>query len=232
MLHPFSYGRHVWRMVISKELSIQGSHNHLVSQTTANADHTTILCHRQLPMRFPLLSNLLLHTPFSTQATDHTQLFFCTTKCLCLKYDSSSLYHVDRFVRIGMMQKAWQRVKEDTAWMWPLIKFLLGSASFMVWWAALRHWLPHMCSSRKQFCRTLRSVCAHTQCPIRCEKSHNIHSHALQKLVPGSVLDTVSMPVQCSECRPAASYSNSACLLCCHKVTRAEKPPASAVPFC
>ncbi len=205
------------------------------------------MCHRQLPMRITQLSCvtdncqcafLCCLISFCTRPSPLKQLitpnspFFCTTKCLCLKYDSSSLYHVDRVVRIGMMQKAWQRVKEDTAWMWPLIKFLLGSASFMVWWAALRHWLPHMCSSRKQFCRTLRSVCAHTQCPIRCEKSHNIHSHALQKLVPGSVLDTVSMPVQCSECRPAASYSNSACLLCCHKVTRAEKPPASAVPFC
>ncbi|DBB10182.1 TPA: hypothetical protein ACH3X3_001759 [Trebouxia sp. C0006] len=58
--------------------------------------------------------------------------------------------------RPGMTAKAWQRVKEDTAWTWPLIKFLLGSASFMVWWAAFRHWLPHMCSSRKQFWRTLR----------------------------------------------------------------------------
>lgn len=56
----------------------------------------------------------------------------------------------------GMVAKAWQRVEEDTAWMWPLIKFLLGSASFTVWWAAFRHWLPQMCSSRKQFWRTLR----------------------------------------------------------------------------
>ncbi|KAA6424276.1 MAG: hypothetical protein FRX49_05488 [Trebouxia sp. A1-2] len=62
----------------------------------------------------------------------------------------------DSQARPGMTAKAWQRLKEDTAWMWPLIKFLLGSASFMVWWAALRHWLPHMCSSRKQFWRTLR----------------------------------------------------------------------------
>ena len=57
----------------------------------------------------------------------------------------------------GRVQEAWQRVKEETAWMVPLIKFLLGSASFLVWWAAFRHWLPHMCSSRKQFWRTLRS---------------------------------------------------------------------------
>lgn len=57
----------------------------------------------------------------------------------------------------GRVQEAWQRVKDDTAWMVPLVKFLLGSASFLVWWAAFRHWLPNMCSSRKQFWRTLRS---------------------------------------------------------------------------
>ncbi|KAL3157526.1 hypothetical protein ABBQ32_011986 [Trebouxia sp. C0010 RCD-2024] len=53
-------------------------------------------------------------------------------------------------------QKAWQRVQEEMAWTWPLLKFLFGSSSFLVWWAALVHWLPAMCSSRKQFWRTLR----------------------------------------------------------------------------
>jgi len=41
---------------------------------------------------------------------------------------------------------------------------------------------------------------------IRCEMSHNVHNHALKELVPGTVLDTVSMtPVQCSEGALAAS---------------------------
>lgn len=64
-------------------------------------------------------------------------------------------------------QIGWQRVKEDTAWMWPLLKFLFGSASFLVWWAALVHWLPHMCSSRKQLWRHLRHAFAST-CRLFC----------------------------------------------------------------
>ena len=87
------------------------------------------------------------------------------------------LYHADCVVRVGMVAKAWQRLKEDTAWMWPLIKFLLGSASFTVWWAALRHWLPQMCSSRKQFWRTLRSVCIHTLYTSYVVKSHTVFMH-------------------------------------------------------
>ena len=42
--------------------------------------------------------------------------------------------------------------------MWPLLKFLFGSASFLVWWECFVHWLPDMCSSRKQLWKTLRQV--------------------------------------------------------------------------
>lgn len=55
-------------------------------------------------------------------------------------------------------QSAWQRVQEETAWMWPLLKFLFGSASFLVWYAAIWQWLPDMCASREQFWKTLRHV--------------------------------------------------------------------------
>ena len=56
----------------------------------------------------------------------------------------------------GGSQQAWLRVKEETAWMWPLLKFLFGSGSFPVWWAAFVHWLPQMCSSRQQLWKNLR----------------------------------------------------------------------------
>lgn len=59
-------------------------------------------------------------------------------------------------------RQAWQRVQEEMGWTWPLLKFLFGSSSFLVWWAALVHWLPAMCSSRKQFWRTLR----YAPCPL------------------------------------------------------------------
>lgn len=62
----------------------------------------------------------------------------------------------------GGRQKAWQWVHEEMAWTWPLLKFLFGSSSFLVWWAALVHWLPTMCSSCKQLWRTLR----HVPCPL------------------------------------------------------------------
>ena len=42
--------------------------------------------------------------------------------------------------------------------MWPLLKFLFGSASFLVWWECFVHWLPDMCSSRKQLWKTVRLV--------------------------------------------------------------------------
>jgi len=153
-----------------------------------------------------LISFCACPSPLQPHMTSNSP-FSCTTNCLCLKYDNGSLYHSDHIVRIGMTAKAWQRVKEDTAWMWPLIKFLLGSASFMVWWAALRHWLPHMCSSRKQFWRTLRSVCAHTQYFLYAVKRHKT-ARIAKYFGSGSALDTVSMLVQCSVCAPAASLQH------------------------
>ncbi len=156
MLNPFTCCQHDGQMVISNEPSIQESYAHLVSQTTANA---------------PLLSSAP-YSPYADAFSDIQLTIFCTTKCMCIQ--NGSLYHADCVVRIGMTAKAWQRVKEDTAWTWPLIKFLLGSASFMVWWAAFRHWLPHMCSSRKQFWRTLRSVCIHAQNSSYAMKCHTM----------------------------------------------------------
>ena len=102
-------------------------------------------------------------------------------------------------------QSTWQRVQDETAWMWPLLKFLFGSASFLVWYAAFWQWLPAMCSSRKQFWKTLRHVSLSSP-------SESLSAHHCNKLplcvATLSVLVLASLTGTCEAC------SDQPCMVC------------------